>query len=97
MTIDPISAIAAATGQLAQAATSFEKSEYGKDLVATCGRRNPLWGKEKKDAYNKCAERFRESKETFLGMPKTVGIIVVSIVLVIVFIIVLRVFILRKK
>lgn len=96
MPLDPVSAVSQAVGQVAQATQSLEKSEYGKDLVATCGRRNPLWGKEKKDAYNKCAEKFRASKETFLGMPKTVGIIVTSIVLLIVIIIVFKIFILKK-
>jgi len=59
--IDPVSGTIQGVGMgiqgLGSIATAFKKDELEKRVVLACGRKNPLWGKNKKAKYTECSAK----------------------------------------
>lgn len=68
--IDPVSSTIQGVGMgiqgVGQIATAFQKDEFQRKVLASCGRR-PLVGKDKKQKYNECSARIEAEYRALLS------------------------------
>lgn len=68
--IDPVSATVQGVGMglqgVGQIATAFQKDEFQRKVLASCGRR-PITGRDKKEKYNQCSARIEAEYRALLS------------------------------